>query len=156
MLSSSIRRAAKAPRLSASQIRTLTSTASRQKKEGNISDAFASLSGLEAAPLPDRFRQLKLDLSGGHEAALVSSWKRLLNQLRRENDLIASKGSFIIPQVNFSSMDKDIEGVKEEIKLRGAVVVRGVVPEEEARAYKSEVEEYVKKNPHTRGECPLF
>jgi hypothetical protein len=39
----------------------------------------------------------------------------------------------------------------EEIRKRGVVVVKGVVPEVEARAYKGEVEEYVRKNPWTKG-----
>jgi hypothetical protein len=35
-------------------------------------------------------------------------------------------------------------------------VIRGVIPEQEARAYKFEIEEYVKKNPQTKGEYPYF
>jgi hypothetical protein len=121
------------------------------KKEGDISDAFVSLSGAKRPPLPDRFRKLKCDLVRGREKEISESWKRLLRRLRAENEIIAQKGSDVIPQVDVADLDSACEALKEEIRKRGAVVVRGVVPEAEARAYKEEVEEYVRKNPWTRG-----
>lgn len=125
--------------------------ASPPKREGDISDSFASLSGKEAAPLPDRFRQLKLSLSAGHEDELTASWNRLLRALKQENDMVAKTGPAIIPQVRFSHLDADLASLGPEIRKRGAAVVRGVIPEDEARGYKSEIEEYVRRNPHTRG-----
>lgn len=122
------------------------------KKEGDISDAFVSLSGVERPPLPDRFRQLKCDLVRGREGAIKQSWVKLLRQLRKENDIIAAKGPAVVPQVEFNDLEAGIEGLKDEIQKRGAVVVKGVIPEAEARAYKEEIEEYVKKNPSTRGQ----
>lgn len=124
---------------------------SSSKKEGDISDAFVSLSGAKRDPLPDRFRQLKCDLVRGREARIVDSWTRLLRRLRTENDLIADKGSDVIPQVEFADLEGGCRKLQGEIKKRGALVVRGVIPEAEARAYKEEVEDYVRKNPHTRG-----
>jgi hypothetical protein len=126
------------------------------KKEGDISDAFVSLSGAKRDPLPDRFRQLKCDLVHGRETAITESWVRLLRDLRKENEIIASKGSDVIPQVDFKNLEGGIADMKGEITKRGAVVVRDVVPEAEARAFKEEIEEYVKKNPWTRGMFRLF
>ncbi|KAF7532497.1 hypothetical protein G7Z17_g13637 [Cylindrodendrum hubeiense] len=122
------------------------------KKEGDISDAFVSLSGVDRPPLPDRFRQRKCDLVRGREDEIKKSWSRLLKQLREENEIIAAKGPAVIPQVEFKDLDAGIEGLKSEIQKRGAIVVKGVIPEAEARAYKEEIEEYVKKNPSTRGQ----
>ena len=124
---------------------------SQPKREGDISDSFASLSGKEAAPLPDRFRELKLSLSAGHEDKLTASWSRLLKVLKRENDTVAKAGPSIIPEVRFSHLDQDLAASRDEIRKRGAAVIRGVIPEDEARYYKFEVEEYVRQNPHTRG-----
>lgn len=121
------------------------------RREGDISDAFVSLSGAERAPLPDRYRQIKCDLLRGREHKIFESWSRLLRQLRRENDIIAAKGSDVIPQVDFADLEAGCERLKGEIKKRGALVVRGVIPEQEARGYKEEIEDYVRKNPHTRG-----
>ncbi|KAK3939214.1 DUF1479-domain-containing protein [Diplogelasinospora grovesii] len=123
----------------------------KKKREGDISDSFASMSGKAAEPLPDRFRELKLQLVAGHEDKVIASWKRLLGVLRTENDIISRKGPAIIPQLDFSSLEEDLSRHKAEIKKRGAAVVRGVIPEDEARAYKFEIEEYVRRNPHTRG-----
>lgn len=121
------------------------------KKAGDIGDSFVSLSGAASLPLPDRFRQLKCDLVKGNEAKIVSSWSRLLERLEFENNLIAEKKHHIIPQVSFENLENDCEDLKEEIHKRGAVVVRGVIPENEALAYQGEIEEYVRKNPTTRG-----
>ncbi|RDA88634.1 hypothetical protein CP532_5835 [Ophiocordyceps camponoti-leonardi (nom. inval.)] len=120
------------------------------KKEGDISDAFVSLSGTQRAALPDRFRQIKCDLVRGREGKFVDGWSRLLRRLRTENELIGHQGSAIIPRVDFDDLDSGCEKVKDEIMKRGVVVVRGVVPEEEARGYKFELDEYIARNPHTR------
>ncbi|KPM41086.1 hypothetical protein AK830_g5467 [Neonectria ditissima] len=132
--------------------RRMTTAAAQQatKKEGDISDAFVSLSGVDRPPLPDRFRQLKCDLVRGREAEIKHSWTRLLGELRRENDVIAAKGPAVIPQVEYKDLEAGIDGLQAEIRKRGAVVVRGVVPAGEARAYKEEAEEYIAKNPATR------
>ena len=122
------------------------------RKEGDISNAFVSLSGAKFEPLPDRYRQLKCDLIQGRESQVIESWTRLLRQLREENKLIAQKGPAIVPQLAFGDLDKVCsDSVKDEVRKRGAVVIRDVVPEAEARAYKDEVEAYVKKNPWTKG-----
>jgi hypothetical protein len=121
------------------------------KKEGDISDTFASMSGNEHAALPDRFRELKLSLAVGHETEIKEGWKRLLKELRKENEMVAAQGSNIIPVIEFSDLDNDLKRLKDEIRKRGAAVIRGVVPEIEARAYKADIEEYARTNPSTRG-----
>jgi hypothetical protein len=136
--------------------RSMATAAASAKKEGDISDAFVSLSGQDRPPLPDRFRQLKCDLVRGREAEIKKSWGNLLGQLRKENDIIASKGPAVIPQVDYKDLEGGIKGLKDEIKKRGAIVVKGVIPESEARAYKDEIEDYVKKNPSTRGKTQLI
>jgi hypothetical protein len=130
---------------------TMTSMSSmKSKKEGDISSVFASLSGGSHEPLPERFAKLKQDVVRGREAQLVTSWNKLLDRLRDENELVASKGPSIIPQINFSDIGKNDETFKKELRRRGAAVVRGVVPEQEARGFKEDVERYVKANPHTK------
>ncbi|KAK3988857.1 hypothetical protein QBC44DRAFT_242848 [Cladorrhinum sp. PSN332] len=122
------------------------------KREGDISDTFASLSGVATQPLPDRFRQLKLSLAETHQQSIISSWKRLLTTLRRENETISRCGPPIIPSIQYSSnLMSDLQSQKSEIQKRGVAVIRGVIPEDEARAYKFEIEEYVRQNPQTKG-----
>lgn len=125
--------------------------APQDKREGDISDSFASLAGVKDEPLPDQFRQLKLSLAEGREDKIKASWGRLLQKLKEENDVVADQGSKVIPEVRFDRLDEDLSRSKDEIKKRGAVVIRGVIPEDEARGYKLELEEYIRKNPQTKG-----
>ncbi|KOS18002.1 Uncharacterized protein ESCO_002841 [Escovopsis weberi] len=138
----------KMPRGLPSLRRTLA-TVKAPKREGNIGDSFASFSGIKQT-LPDRFRQLKCDLVRGKERTLTQSWMRLLRELRRENEIIARKGPDVIPEIAFADIRNGIERLQGEIKKRGAVVIKGVIPEDEARDYKFRIEEYAAKNPQTK------
>ncbi|KAI0429166.1 hypothetical protein F5Y09DRAFT_332070 [Xylaria sp. FL1042] len=120
------------------------------KREGNISDSFVSLSGGKRPPLPERFLDLKKSLVAGHEDRVVASWQRLLTQLKQENSILAKEGSKVIPSLEFANIDEDLTRLHSEIKKRGVAVIRGVIPENEARAYKNEIEEYVRQNPSTK------
>ncbi|KAI1296034.1 DUF1479 domain protein [Xylaria venustula] len=131
---------------------TVTSTPAQKKakREGNISDSFVSLSGGKQPPLPQRFLDLKKSLVAGHEDRVVASWQKLLSQLRHENMILAKDGSKVIPSLEFSNLDEDLIRHESEIRKRGVAVIRGVIPEKDARGYKEEIEEYVRQNPHTK------
>ncbi|PHH62811.1 hypothetical protein CDD81_6703 [Ophiocordyceps australis] len=131
-----------------------TATTASPKKQGNISDSFWSFSGSERPSLPDRFRQLKLDLIQGYEEDLVESWATLLQRLNKENAEVAEKECNVIPQIEFQHLGRDCQELKSEILKRGVVLVRGVIPEPEARAYKEQIEEYIRQNPHTKAFPP--
>ncbi|XDG05574.1 hypothetical protein ABKA04_005189 [Annulohypoxylon sp. FPYF3050] len=130
-------------------IQTQTQTVTQPKREGNIADAFVSLSGGAREPLPRRFLDLKRTLVRGHENRVIDSWNRLLAELTRENKSIIERGPSIIPSLNFKDLDTDLEKFRGEIAKRGVAVIRGVLPEDEARRFKDDIEEYVKLNPHT-------
>jgi hypothetical protein len=156
MLRSAIKRVGRPLAAGASQKRGINmaamATASKDKREGDISDSFASLSGVKDEPLPDQFRQLKLSLVEGREEKIKTSWHRLLQRLEIENDIIAELGSKVIPEVRFDHLEDDLSRSKDAIKKRGAAVIRGVIPEDEARQYKFDLEEYIRKNPQTKGQ----
>ncbi|KAJ3579208.1 hypothetical protein NPX13_g1348 [Xylaria arbuscula] len=132
---------------------TMSSTQAQPeaKREGNIADSFVSLSGGAQPPLPERFLELKKSLVAGREDRVIESWNRLLARLKHENSILAKDRSQVIPSLEFSNFDEDLERLGSEIKKRGVAVVRGVIPEKEARSYKNEIEEYVKQNPWTKG-----
>lgn len=156
MLRTAVRSALRPRRVCASQRRAAVATsmadATQHKREGDISDAFASLSGLKDEPLPEQFRQLKLSLVSGREERIKASWNKLIAELRAENDAVAKQGSRVIPEVRYENLVDDLASAKDEIKKRGAAVIRGMIPEDEARGYKFELDEYVRKNPQTKGE----
>lgn len=126
------------------------------KEEGDISSVFVSLSGASPPALPERFADIKRKLVRGKESQISASWKRLLKQLSIENKLVAEKGPAVVPQIDFNDLSKPSADTINQIKKRGVAVVRGVIPEEEARGYKDEVEEYVRANPWTKGIVPIL
>jgi hypothetical protein len=133
-----------------------TSTATcAGKKEGDISSVFVSLSGAAPEALPERFANIKRQLVKGHESALTDSWQRLIKRLATENEEVARNGPNVIPSIEFSDLGNPSENFISKVKHRGVAVVRGVIPENEARGYKTELQEYVKLNPSTKGDSPL-
>lgn len=129
------------------------STSAESRKEGDISSVFVSLSGDDGAPpaLPERFADVKRNLLHGREDKLKRSWDRLLRKLKGEVDAIHVHGSNIIPDIEFKDIHKAPDAFRRELRKRGVAVVRGVVPETEARDYKEEIEAYVQANPGTKG-----
>ncbi|KAI1462935.1 DUF1479-domain-containing protein [Daldinia caldariorum] len=131
-----------------------TAAQTQTKREGDISDSFVSLSGTARPPLPQKFLELKKTLVHGLENHVIDSWNRLLAELKRENKTIAEGGPAVIPSVSFKSLDKDLAKFRGEIEKRGVAVIRGVLPEDEARSFKYEIEEYVRQNPQTKAFPP--
>ena len=136
--------------IGANPIRKLA-TQTKVKEEGDISSVFVSLSGASPTALPERFTNIKRQLVRGKEPQISSSWKRLLKQLSIEKELVAEKGPAVVPQIDFKDLSRSSTDTINLIKKRGVAVVRGVIPEEEARGYKDEMEEYVRANPWTKG-----
>ncbi|KAK5131820.1 hypothetical protein LTR08_000575 [Meristemomyces frigidus] len=130
--------------------RTAATTSATQKKEGDISDAFASLSGMQFAPLAPRFAELKSRLIAGNEAALHASWTRLLASLREEIPLIAALGPKIVPEIDFRDIDTASPEFRAEHKKRGVAVIRNVLPQQHALDLKRELREYIAANPQTK------
>lgn len=142
-------------------IRTLrhTRTAATQaasRRAGDISDAFASLSGQQFTPLSPEYADLKARLIKGNEEAVRQSWERLLEDLREEIPLIVEKGSRVIPEINFADIDNAPEDFSKELRNRGVAVVRGVVSEQEALGWKESLREYIRANPQTKGTTKSF
>ena len=128
--------------------------ASGQKREGDISDAFASLSGMQFEPLEPRFAQVKARLISGHEDAVHESWNRLLASLREELPIIAEQQSSIVPEIDFKDIDNASTKFKDEHRKRGVAVIRGVIPQEEALDLKQDLRDYINANPHTKAFPP--
>ncbi|KAF2798968.1 DUF1479-domain-containing protein [Melanomma pulvis-pyrius CBS 109.77] len=132
----------------AGQLRSASTKA--QKRAGDISDAFVSLSGQKFTPLGPEYADLKGRLIRGHEAEVRESWERLLRDLREEIPLIIQLGSKAIPDIDFKDIDSSPARFNSELKKRGVAVVRGVVPEQEALQWKEDLREYIRLNPQTK------
>lgn len=125
------------------------------RKEGDISSVFRSLSGGEEEALPQRFADVKSKLLA-HKDELYVSWVRLLARLAEENEIIRAAGNKVIPEIDFKDIESPSAEFSQNLRRRGVAVVRQVVPAQEARAYKSEIEDYVRLNPWTKGESSVF
>jgi len=121
------------------------------RKEGDISSVFVSLSGREKSALPERFADQKKRLIAGREDQIQRSWNRLLRKLKDEVHLIEHRMSDIIPSIDFKDIQSAPAAFTSELKKRGVAVIRGVIPEHEARGYKEEIEQYAEANPGTKG-----
>ena len=134
------------------------SSSSSVKATGDISSVFPSLSGAAIAPLPPRFADLKSHLIASNEERLRESWNDLLSSLKEEVEVIKALGPAIVPVIDF----KDLGNVekrtifRDQLHKRGVAVVRGVVSEKEALAWKELAKRYIKTNPSTRGRSASF
>ncbi|KAL3452117.1 hypothetical protein BJX65DRAFT_293304 [Aspergillus insuetus] len=134
---------------SSARAASTSSAAQLTKAAGDISSVFPSLrKDYKPEPLPPRFKDLKERVFRENGDALKNSWERLLPSLEEEVHKIKSKGSDIIPSVEYADV---ISGnvssdILAEIRHRGSVVVRNVLPRNEARSYKEQIEEYVAAN----------
>jgi hypothetical protein len=137
-------------RRAGTQFRTAATQA--QRRAGDISDAFASLSGQKFKPLTPEYADLKSRLIKGYESEVRESWERLLQHLREEIPLIVELGSKVIPEINFKDLDNAPETFSKELRKRGVAVVRHVVSEQEALQWKEDLREYIRQNPQTKGE----
>lgn len=134
------------------QLRTVATEASR--RAGDISDAFASLSGQQFAPLAPEYADLKGRLIRGHHDAVRASWERLLRDLCEEIPHIIEAGSNVIPEIDFKDIGNAPEAFSNELRKRGVAVVRGVIPEQEVLGWKEDLRQYIKENPQTKAFPP--
>jgi hypothetical protein len=128
-------------------------TPSANRAEGSFGNAFASLSS-ETNELPPRLKELKLQLIGNNEDAILASWQRLLEVIASSTiPRIKNLGQKSIPSVEFSAI-KDgrlREYSRAELKAAGVIIVRGIVTERQALGWKADVQAYIGDNPQTRG-----
>lgn len=57
----------------------------------------------------------------------------------------------VILEIEFEKLESGFDSIYDEVRKRGVLVVCGVVLESEVRGYKSEFEEYIRKNLFIRG-----
>ena len=133
------------------------------KESGTIASVFATLSGGSLSDvLPERFGALKRGLveSEAQAQGLQRAWNEVLACLERETKEVIRKGSDLIPVVQYPGKEAvrgkrldewlDVDTLQ-SLKQRGTVIVKGVIPEDEALAYKDQVRKYIAANPQTKG-----
>ncbi|TFK22748.1 DUF1479-domain-containing protein [Coprinopsis marcescibilis] len=107
-----------------------------------------------AAELPVRFAELKQAIAKSYpdfEQRITQAWKEIIEQLEEFSKVIQKEGSSYVPQVNF----KDLGALSEEqiakIRRVGTVVIKDIVDDEHAIAWRESLEKFVKDNPDVQG-----
>ena len=104
--------------------------------------------------LNERLLQLKRDIASSYpdfERNATSAWDEVLQELAKTTQEIGQQGSSYLPIVEYDKLSSLPWDKVNELKRKGSFVVRGVVPVEEARAYKTDLETFVSANPSVEG-----
>ncbi|KAF8960034.1 hypothetical protein BDZ97DRAFT_1906016 [Flammula alnicola] len=104
--------------------------------------------------LPARFADLKATIAASYpdfEQNATRSWGEILQELDKVTKIIKEEGVDYIPQVNFADLNNLSKEEVEKIKRRGTVVIKDVVPDEQAMKWKEQLAEFVTVNPTVEG-----
>lgn len=117
------------------------------------------------------FLKIKEEIASSHpdfQERVTRAWGEVLVEMAKVTDDIAKTGPNVrqflvlsysrvltilqyIPQVNFADLDTLSPEVVDEIKRKGSVVIKDVVDDKEAIAWKQLLEDFVKANPNVEG-----
>lgn len=133
----------------ATQFRTCDLSKAKVRPDGDISSVFDSFTKT-AKGLDKSYAEVKKSLITKPDA-VRESWIRLKKELAEGIAEIKMRGSNAIPHIDYKDLHMISLREKENIKDRGCVVIKNVVPKELAESWKQEVIDYIGANPQTRG-----
>lgn len=119
-----------------------------------IAGFYIPRSNMQNTPWPERFVDLKrqiVEATPDYEKRLTESWKDLLGELAKRTAEIAQVGPDYIPQVRYEDLDKLSAEEIDIIRRKATVVIKDVVDDSEARAWKTALDDFIKANPHAQG-----
>lgn len=120
------------------------------KPKGDISSVFSHLGG-RGTQLDPSLLTLKKEIAPKDPSVLNNAYERLIKSFEQETPEIKEKGSSVIPQVEFEEIQANNgrfpPHIDAQIRQRGCVVVRNVIPEQEARGYKEQIKSYIGNHP---------
>nr|GAT52483.1 predicted protein [Mycena chlorophos] len=112
-------------------------------------------------PIDARFAEIKTAIAaqpefGGPDAfarKATEAWGEVIAELKEATRQIEEEGQAYIPRVSFADIQKGTLTAEKiaEVKRKGTVVITDVVEDEKARAWKADLEEFIKNNPQTEG-----
>ncbi|RYC55791.1 hypothetical protein CHU98_g10418, partial [Xylaria longipes] len=110
----------------------------------------------EPISLSSRFAKLKRNMIACREKDVAESFYRLLRALRKEADDIATRGSDVIPTIDYFDIhdSEKASAFRKALRKRGVAVIKRVVPFTVAQTWKEETLDYIADNPQARGYPP--
>ncbi|KAH8884127.1 DUF1479-domain-containing protein [Thozetella sp. PMI_491] len=114
---------------------------------------------VKAPLLEERFTTLKKSLvRPEHKQKVIESWGRLLKVLESEVQRIQKHGPVSVPEIDFNDVRKNGGALPEDfaniVRDRGCVILRNVVPVEQAEAWEAELKDYTQRHPGVGGYPP--
>lgn len=104
--------------------------------------------GQEENELGADFIQLKIDILSKYGVKnLRNAWVSVVSALEQENKTIKERGLSSWPEIDFSDLGKLPEGISDKVRERGIVIVRNILPKEQATSWKEDLHEYLQNNP---------
>ncbi|EMC94424.1 hypothetical protein BAUCODRAFT_548017 [Baudoinia panamericana UAMH 10762] len=106
---------------------------------------------LKCPLLEDRFSVLKQSIiKPEKKVRVIESYKRLVKVLASEADGIHKAGPQVIPEIDFETIHQNggnlPDSLVDVVHDRGCVIVRNVVPENEASAWEAELKDYTNRH----------
>lgn len=126
-------------------------------------------------PLPPRFADLKREIASSYpnfQERVTKAWGEVLEELEKYTGEIIAEGPNVLPssmaasllfsdhfaaitqyiaQINFKDLQTLTSEQLEAIKRKGSIVIKDVVDDDQARAWKASLDEFVKVNPTAEG-----
>ncbi|KAK0498457.1 hypothetical protein EDD18DRAFT_1071133 [Armillaria luteobubalina] len=85
------------------------------------------------------------------EERVTQAWADILVELKKVTQEISAGGSEFIPQVQFSELQNLPADKIAEIRRKGCLVIKDIVDDEQAIAWKKSLEDFVSNNPDVDG-----
>ncbi|KAL3482570.1 hypothetical protein BJX62DRAFT_250925 [Aspergillus germanicus] len=106
--------------------------------------------------LEERFSELKRSIiSPADKQRVIESYGRLIQLLSASADRIAKHGPAIIPEIPFADIAANNGKLPEDFaslaRETGCLIIRGVVPEQQATAWEKELKDYTWRHPKVAG-----
>lgn len=106
--------------------------------------------------LDQRFATIKKQLVlPEHRQKVITSYQRLLKVLEEEAAFISNNGPKVVPEIDFGDVRTNGGQLPEDfstlVRERGCVILRNVVPEDQAVAWETELKDYTRRHPEVGG-----
>jgi hypothetical protein len=98
--------------------------------------------------------KLKQEIANSYpnfEANATRAWNEIISELATVTDEIVATGPDYLPSVDYKDLENLGQDKLAEIRRKGTVIIRNVVPRDEAEQYKQSLKEFVAANPNVEG-----
>lgn len=98
-----------------------------------------------------QFKREIADLYPDFEKRVTQAFHEVVNELEKVTNEIAQAGPSYLPSINYDQLGSVSDDKLAEIKRKGSLIIRGVVPRKEAEGYKTDLQAFVDANPNVEG-----